>query len=260
MSWVVRVVVDEAALDSTMTAAVMADSTGCAEVTDPATPELTTLVIGFDTETEADRFADGHPGAAVEPVDSSLWAQAETTTLTHSSGPIELEVGTAFGHGGHPTTQLALNAIVDLGDGEGRTLLDVGCGTGVLSIAAARQGFIVSGCDIDPEAVAIASRNADRNGVSDHVSFVCAPPTQLATPGWLMRSAGFDVVVVNTLVGVHETEGAAVTALAGEAAPIVVTGLQGQDQLDRAVAAYEGRSARGHRHQDPWVLATLSTR
>lgn len=236
----------------------MADCTGWAEVADPASPDSVTLMIGFDAQSEADEFAAGIEGATVEAVDPASWARSDVAEVAHSTGLLELEVGTAFGHGGHATTGLALAAIERLGAGEARTFLDVGCGTGVLSIAAARQGFIVSGCDIDSDAVAIATRNAERNTVAEHTSFVCASPTQLATPAWLMRSAGFDVVVVNTLIGVHEAEGPAISALAAAKAPIVVTGLQGQEQLERAVSAYESRTASEVTTDGDWVLAVLS--
>ena len=258
MSWIVRVLTEDSNLDSITTAAIMADCTGCAEVTDPAAPGSVTLMVGFDRRPEADDFAAGIDGATVEAADPSSWTRNEIAEVAHSSGILELEVGTAFGHGGHATTGLALAAIERLGGGEGRTLLDVGCGTGVLSIAAARQGFIVSGCDIDPDAVAISTRNADRNAVGEQTSFVCASPSQLATPAWLMRSTGFDVVVANTLIGVHEAEAHAISSLTASTAPIVVTGLQGQHQLERAVSAYESRIASKVTSDGDWILAVLS--
>lgn len=73
-----------------------------------------------------------------------------------------IDPGRAFGTGGHPTTRLALELLQEL---EPATLLDVGCGSGVLSIAAAKLGFEAFAVDADPAAVEVALANAVANGV-----------------------------------------------------------------------------------------------
>ena len=100
------------------------------------------------------------------------WSDHKLTVVDHPNGAIQIEAGSAFGHGRHPTTDLALRAIVDLGEGGGRTLLDVGTGTGVLSLAAARQGFVATGCDIHGDIRTVVeqmrcSRHGTANGRSD---------------------------------------------------------------------------------------------
>jgi ribosomal protein L11 methyltransferase len=75
-----------------------------------------------------------------------------------------LDPGRAFGSGHHATTALCLEALDRL-DLEGRALADVGCGSGVLAIAAARRGAHVVAVDLDPDAVAVTRENAARNGV-----------------------------------------------------------------------------------------------
>lgn len=83
---------------------------------------------------------------------------------------IELDPGMAFGTGTHPTTVLCLQAIEAYLQ-PGMTLFDVGCGTGVLSIAAAKLGANeVIALDLDEMAVEIARINVKLNGVSDRVS------------------------------------------------------------------------------------------
>src|SRR5205085_141938 len=78
--------------------------------------------------------------------------------------PIVIDPGRAFGTGAHPTTRLTLGLLQEL---EPSSLLDVGCGSGVLSIAAARLGFEpVLGTDLDDAAVEATLENARRNGVS----------------------------------------------------------------------------------------------
>lgn len=78
---------------------------------------------------------------------------------------IALDPGLAFGTGSHPTTRLCLEWLADHVTPEA-TVLDYGCGSGILAIAAARLGAArVVGNDIDPQAVEAARDNAERNGV-----------------------------------------------------------------------------------------------
>ena len=88
---------------------------------------------------------------------------------------VVLDPGMAFGTGKHETTRACLEYIDELADGPGtrderretRSFLDMGCGSGILSIAAAKLGFApVAGFDIDEEAVAASRENAEKNGVT----------------------------------------------------------------------------------------------
>jgi len=86
--------------------------------------------------------------------------------------PIRIELGMAFGTGTHPTTQLCLELIEEyfasMGDKPGVTVIDIGCGSGILSIAALKLGAEEAlGVDIDPEAVAASGANARINGITD---------------------------------------------------------------------------------------------
>src|SRR5205823_12526916 len=103
---------------------------------------------------------------------------------------IALDPGTAFGTGLHPTTQQCLEAVSYM-DVEGLRVLDVGTGSGILAIAAAKRGAReVVGVDTDPLAVRAAKENAEANGV-----------TVDARPGSAENVDGaFDVVLAN-LVG-----------------------------------------------------------
>jgi ribosomal protein L11 methyltransferase len=76
-----------------------------------------------------------------------------------------LDPGQAFGTGDHPTTRMCLELLESV-DVSGRKVLDLGCGSGILAIAAAKLGAEVFGSDIDPLAVEVARENALRNGVS----------------------------------------------------------------------------------------------
>jgi len=78
--------------------------------------------------------------------------------------PIVIDPGRAFGTGAHATTRLSLELLQEV---EPCSVLDIGCGSGVLSIAAAKLGFApLTAIDVDEVAVEVTRANAERNGVS----------------------------------------------------------------------------------------------
>ena len=77
-----------------------------------------------------------------------------------------IDPGGAFGTGTHPTTRMSLELILEAGSPRGRSFCDLGCGSGVLAIAAAKLGFEpVFGVDADRSAIEESSRNARANYV-----------------------------------------------------------------------------------------------
>ena len=101
----------------------------------------------------------------------------------------------SFGSGAHASTRLTLEMMQRL-DLTGCTVLDAGCGSGVLSVAAAVLGAArVDAIDIEPEAVAATLANARRNGVGDRVH------ARVATVGGVAEA--FDIVLANVLPSVH---------------------------------------------------------
>jgi ribosomal protein L11 methyltransferase len=105
---------------------------------------------------------------------------------------VRLDPGLAFGTGTHPTTALCLEWL----DGlplQGRSVLDYGCGSGVLAIAALKLGAAqVIGVDLDPQALEASRDNAERNGVADGLQLLL-PQDYVAVPQ--------DVLVANILAG-----------------------------------------------------------
>ena len=88
---------------------------------------------------------------------------------------IHIDPGMAFGTGTHPTTSMCL-ALLEEYVQPGQTLLDVGCGSGILMICAAKLGAdTMTGIDVDPAAVDITRQNLEKNGISlDHVTLKAA--------------------------------------------------------------------------------------
>jgi len=105
---------------------------------------------------------------------------------------VRLDPGLAFGTGTHPTTALCLEWL-DAIDLAGLTVIDYGCGSGVLAIAALKLGAArVVGVDNDPQALAASRDNAERNGVSERL--------QLLTPAEFVEAPA-DALVANILAG-----------------------------------------------------------
>ena len=127
---------------------------------------------------------------------------------------IRLDPGVAFGTGSHPTTHLCLQWL-DENCPTGASVLDYGCGTGILAIAAAKVGAgLVRGTDIDPQAVEAANFNAKANGVA--AEFVL--PKDLA-------ENRFDIVVANILCNPLKVLAPALTDRVATGGTLVLSGL-----------------------------------
>jgi ribosomal protein L11 methyltransferase len=120
---------------------------------------------------------------------------------THAPRPgdvvLTLDPGMAFGTGQHETTRMCLEAL-SRHVRTGMRVLDAGCGSGILAVAAARLGAAdVLATDVDPDCVRIATENAQTNGVAACVR------TRAVSPGDDSWSEGerFEVVVANILAG-----------------------------------------------------------
>lgn len=106
---------------------------------------------------------------------------------------VMLDPGLAFGTGTHPTTALCLEWLDGL-DLTGQTVIDFGCGSGILAIAALKLGAKNAiGIDIDPQAILASRNNAEQNGVADRLQLFLSDdkPADLKA----------DVVVANILAG-----------------------------------------------------------
>jgi ribosomal protein L11 methyltransferase len=120
-----------------------------------------------EVEDVAEGWEDGwrsfHRGVAV----GRLWIGPPWEEVPEGLLPVVVDPGRAFGTGAHPTTRLCLELLQEV---EPASLLDVGCGSGVLSVAAAKLGFApVTAIDLDPVALEVTRANAAANGVQVEV-------------------------------------------------------------------------------------------
>lgn len=146
-----------------------------------------------------------------------------------------LDPGMAFGTGSHPTTRLCLEWLERTVQ-PGNTLLDYGCGSGILAIAAARLGAgEVCGVDIDPQAVEAARANAERNGVVAHFTDSSKP-----------LAGEYDLVVANILSNPLKALAPAICAHVRPGGGLALSGILAE-QAEEIMAIYA-----------PWIALTVA--
>jgi ribosomal protein L11 methyltransferase len=230
------------------------------------------LVVGFATEADARTAARELPAPwrVEEVVDDSYldewrrYAQPWTVgrlfvrpSWVETAGPagtiaLVIDPGRTFGSGGHPSTRLAL-ALMQQHDLRDRSVLDVGCGSGVLAIAAVVLGASRAvAIDIDASAVAVTLANARLNDVCERVDAVVASPHDLEARSDL--AAPIDLVVANVLPSLHRS---VARTLARLSRTVIVAGLL-DAQRDEVVAAYGARCV-AMQSDEGWSALTLET-
>lgn len=196
------------------------------------------------------------PGARRIGVHLVLVPIAADRPLTHPRGGpadvvVRIDPGRAFGSGSHPTTRLCLE-LLEEHVGGGETVLDVGTGSGVLAVAAAKLGARrVLAVDVDPEAVRVAAANAVSNGVGPLVEVTTTPVAEV--------SGSFDVVVANVLAGTLVDLAADLSARVASDGVLVLSGII----ESRVAVVADGFAALGWRVADQrvdegWVALVLT--
>lgn len=186
------------------------------------------------------------PRLAVAP---TWWPDAD---LPDREVVLRIDPGLAFGSGHHATTFMCLACLSELAS-SARRILDVGAGSGILSLACAALNprAEIIGVDNDPDTVEVARDNAEANGLAERVDFSARPLDQLSPP--------FDLIVANITSNPLMELAPAISALAGPVARLVLSGLP-ESQAPEVYEVYQGLGWMGGEtsRQDGWEARVFS--
>lgn len=159
-----------------------------------------------------------------------------------------LDPGRSFGSGSHPSTRLVL-AVLDDHLGGGERVLDVGCGSGVLAVAACLLGAAsATAVDVEPDAVIAAKANAEANGVAAQLDASTTPVAEVPNT--------FDVVMANIGARVLREIAPALRAKVAPGGLLVLAGLL-VGQADEVLAFYPGCTEVERCSAEGWVAPVL---
>lgn len=154
-------------------------------------------------------------------------------------GDLVIEPGLAFGTGNHPTTYSCLEAIAKWAV-PGESCLDLGCGTGILALAAAKLGMNVLGVDVDPDAIQASQQNAQYNNLQ--AQFSDAPIDDLNTP--------YPLVVANLYAEVLIGLSSSIVPLVGR--KLALAGILA-DRVHLVKQAYKSLNLVREKQEGDWV-------
>jgi ribosomal protein L11 methyltransferase len=160
---------------------------------------------------------------------------------------IRVDPGPAFGTGQHPTTRMCLEAMEKVGKPQPWSMADVGTGSGILSIYAAKLGAgQIMGFDIDADAIRWAERNIDLNGLSGRISLTLQPIQRV--------ERSFFLVAANLTLGTILELFPHLSRLTEPGGYLVLSGLL-RDQASRASAQLDKHGLREENvfHRDEWT-------
>lgn len=176
-----------------------------------------------------------------------------------------LDPGRAFGTGLHESTRLCLRAIVELAarsTGEPRRALDLGCGSGILGLAAAKlwPSLLEFGSltlvDHDPEAIATACENAEANGMAAPIDFVSLALDGPEPPAVLVTLGLADLILANIRPSILIPSAPAIVALLAPGGTLVLSGIL-DEEGDRVLAAYPDLQLIDRPREADWCALVL---
>jgi ribosomal protein L11 methyltransferase len=174
----------------------------------------------------------------------------------HGQRVVVLDPGLSFGTGQHPTTRFCLQQLASARRAEQKqSFLDMGTGSGILAIAAAKLGYRpVAAFDFDADAVRIARRNASRNRVSRRVRFTTEDLSRLP----LRPGRRYQVICANLIFDLLITERDRVLARLLPGGTLVLAGIL-CSQFARVLRAYEsaGLKLKARRKENEWESAAF---
>lgn len=198
--------------------------------------------------TERDWSEEWKRGLGPIQVSPELCVRPSFTEAAAGGAELVIDPGQAFGTGGHASTRLALEWVAELAPRlpAGAEVLDVGCGSGVLALAALRLGAARAvALDLDPLAAAATRENAAANGLASRTQVVLGPLEAL-------RAAHFALVVANLLRSELLPLLTGIAARTAEGGRLVLSGLLAEEEatVERACAENGLRRAGRREHAD----------
>jgi ribosomal protein L11 methyltransferase len=186
-----------------------------------------------------------------------VYGAHDAGTVPHGVIPIRIEAGLAFGTGHHETTALCLRVLSDLSRKRRfDNVLDLGCGTGLLAIGAAklwRKQVLAS--DIDAVAVEVTKENARANGVAPMIHALTADG--LTHPA-LANGAPYDLIIANILAGPLTRLAPQIARALAPGGIAVLSGLlEWQENMVVSFYRPHGLILRGTRRESHWSALTL---
>ncbi len=182
------------------------------------------------------------PGLIIAPTWEEYLAVAGEAVIT-------MDPGMAFGTGHHATTTLSLEFIREtLAGSSGKTILDVGTGTGILAMAGLLfEGASALGIDNDPEAVSAAKDNVQQNELQERMEVSVASLSSLTTE--------YDLVVANIVHDVLVAMADELTRVVAKGGTLILSGILAGEQLANIKSDFtsKGLVAGGEKQRDEWV-------
>lgn len=242
-------------------------------MTGPGRDGVVELIAGFPDAASRDRARDGLAARGVEAIAADVADDGWSSGWRAFFRPVVLErlqivapwmepprpdlpaiaidPGLAFGTGGHATTRLVVRLLERRAAGGGlpASVLDVGVGSGVLSIAAVKLGAARAlGVDVEPEAVAAALENAAANGVADAVE------ARVGGPGEV--DGEWPLVLANIELRAFLACAPAIAARVAPGGELFVSGLL-EEQVEEGEALFPGFARTALLVEDGWAALAL---
>ncbi|MGL1932346.1 MAG: 50S ribosomal protein L11 methyltransferase [Desulfotalea sp.] len=186
------------------------------------------------------------PGLTISPI----W---EKYQVSDGELVIEMDPGMAFGTGHHETTSLSLELLQDIVKSKNsKTVLDIGCGTGILAMGAVLFGAGKTlGIDNCPDAVRVATENIAHNKLSKQIEIAITPVEQL--------SGSYDIVVANIIHDVLADLSASITKRTVAGGYLILSGVLAGEQAKSITAIFEnlGFSLVNEKSKGEWAAVLL---
>jgi ribosomal protein L11 methyltransferase len=187
-----------------------------------------------------------------------IYGSHSTITTTHDQIPLQIDAATAFGSGQHGTTKGCLEALIDLKASgiEPRNILDMGTGSGILAIAAAKLWAApIMAVDNDEEAVRIAILHQTINSIGSSMLSVCGDGFAASL---VQQRKPFDLIIANILASALKDMGPELRSVCADQCHVILSGIL-NEQVQSVLDIYQalGFTLQNSYEQQDWTTLLL---